>query len=89
MWRSGREFQIDWPNRQIIILLLIGMFVLTTANAVGLAGLMGAPPIAIEVRAEPIGASISTIPCANDLVRLFAAMFTAGFMLGYITEERG
>jgi hypothetical protein len=53
MQRSGREFQIDWPNWLIIILLLIGVFVLTTADA---AGLMGTPPIAIDVRAEPIAA---------------------------------
>jgi hypothetical protein len=56
MRRSGRAFQIDWPNWQIIILLLIGVFVLTTADAAGLAGLMGTPPIAIQVRAEPIAA---------------------------------
>jgi hypothetical protein len=53
MQRSGREFQIDWPNWLIIILLLIGVFVLTTADA---AGLMGTPHIAIDVRAEPIAA---------------------------------
>ena len=53
MRRSGKAFQIDWPNWQIIILLLIGVSVLTTADA---AGLMGTPPIAIEVRAEPIKA---------------------------------
>jgi|HubBroStandDraft_4_1064222.scaffolds.fasta_scaffold119987_2 hypothetical protein len=53
MRRSGKAFQIDWPNWQIIILLLIGVSVLTTADA---AGLMGTPPIAIEVRAEPIAA---------------------------------
>ena len=53
MQRSGREFQIDWPNWLIIILLLIGVFVLTTADA---AGLMGMPPIGIDVRAEPIAA---------------------------------
>jgi hypothetical protein len=32
----------------------MGVFVLTTADAVGLVGLMGTPPITIEVRAEPI-----------------------------------
>ena len=53
---SLRTFQIDWPNFQIIIPLLIGVLVLTTADAADLAGLMGTPPIAIEVRAEPIAA---------------------------------
>jgi hypothetical protein len=50
---SGKAFQSDWPNWQIIFLLLNGMFMLTTADA---AGLMGTPPITIKVRAEPIAA---------------------------------
>jgi hypothetical protein len=37
MRRSRKAFQIDRPNCQIIILLLIGVFVLTMANAAGLA----------------------------------------------------
>jgi hypothetical protein len=44
-----------WPNRQIVA-ILIGAFSLTTVEAAVINGLLGTPPIAIEVRAEPIAA---------------------------------
>ena len=45
-----------WPNRQIAVALLIGASALTTTEAAVISSLLGTPPIAIEVRAEPITA---------------------------------
>jgi hypothetical protein len=42
-----------WPNWQIVA-LLIGASSLTTPEAAIISGLLGTPPIAIEVRAQPI-----------------------------------
>ena len=44
------------PNRLIVVALLIGVFTVTTTGAAVISSLLGTPPIAIEVRAEPITA---------------------------------
>jgi hypothetical protein len=56
-----------WPNRQIIVALFIGACALTTTEAAVISSLRGTPPIAIEVRAEPITAFDRMIHRANDL----------------------
>ena len=46
----------SWPNRWIAVAILMSAYALSTAEAAVISGLFGTPPIAIEVRAEPITA---------------------------------
>jgi hypothetical protein len=45
-----------WPNGLIVVALLIGVSAVTTTGAAVISSLLGTPPIAIDVRAEPITA---------------------------------
>jgi hypothetical protein len=45
-----------WPNWQSVVALFIGASTLSTTEAPAISTLLGTPPIAIEVRAEPITA---------------------------------
>ena len=49
----GRRF---WPNLQIAVALIFAAPALTTSEAAVISSLLGTPPIAIEVRAQPITA---------------------------------
>ena len=51
-----RVYRRFWPNPPIVVALVIGAYALTTAELAVTSPLMGTPPIAIEVRAEPITA---------------------------------
>lgn len=51
-----RRYRRLWPNRQIIVALSIGACALTPTEAAVISSLRGTPPIAIEVRAQPITA---------------------------------
>jgi hypothetical protein len=45
-----------WPHRLIVVALLMGASALPTTAAAEIASLLGTPPIAIDIRAEPIAA---------------------------------
>jgi hypothetical protein len=45
-----------WPHRLIVVALLIGVGALAPTAAAEIASLLGTPPIAIDIRAEPIAA---------------------------------
>jgi len=45
-----------WLSRQIFVALFVGASALTTTEAAVISSLLGTPPIAIQVRAEPITA---------------------------------
>src|ERR1700691_2464344 len=56
MRQSRESFQIEWPKRQFVVVLLICGVAITSAQAAFIRGLLNTPPTKIEVRAEPITA---------------------------------